>query len=485
MKLNGLLDFSMGGFLCLRGFAPIKDLARISEPNPAIQRDLIAEHMGQMARFLNRGLYRFFPEVILSLVLTGTTPAEQDAFYNMVNSAHGMSPKRLGDFYVSVGPHPARGYSDDKVKVASFTIDAGVRLNRIDGNHRLSAAQAVEENLNIPYCVLIFRTEEESRQYSRAIFHNINSKQIPLRMEENHRIIIEGKDTFSDYVLETDLSFGLEFLLTRLLVNENKDKFHLFHSVNTYIGSAPYTFFVDLFKYLLDKGIVQKENAVETVMTQLFDIETSLRESEITATTTNIAVIGAMAYYKLAHPDKYRHFILWVKKNHIGDVEMLHIVDVINLYDKVYLGCPRKAFLARWYPDHDKFPEENTKAVRRLAKIKAVVESLGLELIDMGTRETGSFDIRSLMWDSLRECDIFIADLSGARHNVMVEVGYALKFINNGRMVFYFQTSDVCKQVPFDLSGFAYDEVTATEDIDEKVKPRLEYILENVKAGQL
>ena len=70
VKLSGILEYSMGGFLCLRGFASFKMLSAISEPNPEVQRDLIAQHQGEMAEFLNGGEYRFFPEVILSLNLT-------------------------------------------------------------------------------------------------------------------------------------------------------------------------------------------------------------------------------------------------------------------------------------------------------------------------------------------------------------------------------------------------------------------------------
>lgn len=70
IKLSGILQYSMGGFLCLRGFASFKMLSAISEPNPEIQRKLIEAHKGEMADFLNAGEYRFFPELILSLNLT-------------------------------------------------------------------------------------------------------------------------------------------------------------------------------------------------------------------------------------------------------------------------------------------------------------------------------------------------------------------------------------------------------------------------------
>lgn len=70
IKLSGILEYSMGGFLCLRGFASYKMLSAISKPNTEVQRGLIDEHKGDMARFLNAGEYKFFPEVILATNLT-------------------------------------------------------------------------------------------------------------------------------------------------------------------------------------------------------------------------------------------------------------------------------------------------------------------------------------------------------------------------------------------------------------------------------
>ena len=69
IKLSGILDYSMGGFLCLRGFVDYKILSKASKENEDIQRALIEEHKGEMAEFLNNGEYRFFPEVVLSVSL--------------------------------------------------------------------------------------------------------------------------------------------------------------------------------------------------------------------------------------------------------------------------------------------------------------------------------------------------------------------------------------------------------------------------------
>ena len=40
MKLKGVLDFSLGNFLCLRGFAKMGDFYDSSEPGPSFQREL-------------------------------------------------------------------------------------------------------------------------------------------------------------------------------------------------------------------------------------------------------------------------------------------------------------------------------------------------------------------------------------------------------------------------------------------------------------
>lgn len=65
MRLTGVIDYSMGNFLCVKGFCPMIKLANMSETIPKIQRDLLSEHAGEMDRFLSGGEFTFFPEVIL------------------------------------------------------------------------------------------------------------------------------------------------------------------------------------------------------------------------------------------------------------------------------------------------------------------------------------------------------------------------------------------------------------------------------------
>lgn len=60
MKLKGVLDFSLGNFLCLRGFASMGDLFALSEPDPSFQRNLLKLHEKEMVAFLRENLEKFF-----------------------------------------------------------------------------------------------------------------------------------------------------------------------------------------------------------------------------------------------------------------------------------------------------------------------------------------------------------------------------------------------------------------------------------------
>lgn len=203
VKLSGILEYSMGGFLCLRGFASFKMLSAISEPNPEVQRNLIAQHQGEMAEFLNGGEYRFFPEVILSLNLTdGRSEFDKiDLFHSELRSGQTWN-KSIGGFQISISQNVTKNVVNafdpsprlDRINIAHLKFDEKEhRITRIDGNHRLSAAASVREDFAVPFCLLLFQNPEENGQYSRAIFHNINAKQVPLNLEENLKVIYENR----------------------------------------------------------------------------------------------------------------------------------------------------------------------------------------------------------------------------------------------------------------------------------------------------
>jgi len=78
VSFDGLLQETvLGTFTNLRGFADLNDLTEVSvampyqgsknSPGSGYQRKLDEQHVEDIKRFLNKGRYRFFPEIVLSL----------------------------------------------------------------------------------------------------------------------------------------------------------------------------------------------------------------------------------------------------------------------------------------------------------------------------------------------------------------------------------------------------------------------------------
>ncbi|MDR3149802.1 MAG: hypothetical protein LBT88_07325 [Oscillospiraceae bacterium] len=485
MKLSGTLSKVMDNYLCLRGIASIKALALASEIDNKIQRDLLQEHKDEMKDFLEQGEYVFFPEVILSMNLGLSEEDEYNELLSKVNSADKGFNQKVGKVKINFRADDNKLIDDRRhIKVAQFEFDEqknGKIMKRIDGNHRLSAAEYLTNDILIPFCIIVFPNYEEAKNNSRAIFHNINSKQIPLELEQSIKIIIESTTVFADSTLKRNQPFGWHYYCTReLLCGTEKLDFACFTHIKNLVFETKYSFFTELFRYLLKENLISEATAVDDVKKEMVAVDNALNDANIATPTENPSFVGALAYYKLADKNKYDSFIKWASKNHIAEAKSVGIDDIVNIFDKVYDNIPKKVFLARWYPDDTS--NEKANAQHRLAAIKKVVEDdLELELVDMGTRVTGTFNIRTVMYRELSTSDIFIADLSGSRHNVMVEVGHALKHINTGNVIFYFQKNvDKSDSVPFDLNGFEYDEINDSAEIEQKVKPRIVSILNNI-----
>ena len=432
IKLSGILEYSMGGFLCLRGFASYKMLSAISKAKPEVQRDLIAQHSGDMANFLNAGEYRFFPEVILS---TNLTNGKGD--FDLLEFFHGSLQsgqtwnKRVGDFLFSVSQNKTKNelskYSPlpriDRINIAHIKFDESiVELIRIDGNHRLSAADEVMNDFNVPFCLLLFRDPKENDRYSRAIFHNINAKQIPLKLEENLKVILNSEDVFTDSKLITDPTFGWEYYLSRKVLK--KDVFSNYPFIESLIRGWECTYLCETFKLLIDCGYLKEEDESAKIFEmQLSEIETALQEAKLHSVPQNMPVIGALSYYKLTDSQKYVQFISWIKKNCMAEAADIHTKDLISIYDKVYENTPKNVFMSMWYSDKTIDTYQTLKDVQEILKRE---NGIDFRIIKVDEHKDGySDEIYHRIVDGIEASSLVVADLSYGNRNVHHEIGYA------------------------------------------------------------
>ena len=432
VKLSGILEYSMGGFLCLRGFASFKMLNAISEPNPEVQRDLIAQHQGEMAEFLNGGEYRFFPEVILSLNLTdGRSEFDKiDLFHSELRSGQTWN-KSIGGFQISISQNVTKNVINafdpspriDRVNIAHLKFDEKEhRITRIDGNHRLSAAASVREDFVVPFCLLLFQNPEENGQYSRAIFHNINANQVPLNLEENLKVILESDGVFSDEKLKTDPSFGWPYYLARKISQQENFEEYLF--INSLIRGTKYTYLLQVCQLLIENQTLPRaDEAVNSFREQLPQIEAALQEAQLHVIPNNLAVIGAISFYKLTNATKYQHFLSWVKENSITRVPGLHMNDLIQIFDQIYENRSKSIFVSMQFSVETEDTYQTIKDVRDILKRE---NGLEIKLIKVDEHHDGySDEIYHRIIDGIKESSLVIADLSFGNKNVHHEIGYA------------------------------------------------------------
>lgn len=427
VKLSGVLDYSMGGFLCLRGYALFKQLSIVSEANKDVQRDLIEQHKGEMAAFLNTGEYRFFPEVVLSLnLLSGDNHDDIEYFYEVIRTKSSWNQK-LGNYRISVSNNetkdPDSGAIQRIVQIAHITFDeTQVKLRRIDGNHRLSAADTVSSSFLAPFCIILFRNPSEEDQFARAIFHNINAKQIPLKLEENLRVILESPHVFSDEKLKSDPSFGWQYYLARKTAE--KENFNDYPFITALIRGSKYTYLLEEYTLLLRSGTVPKaDEAVDQFCDQLSVIESALQEAQLHSVPQNLAVIGALSYYKLTDSNKYQQFLRWVQENSITQIPDVHMHDLIRIFDKVYENMPKSVFMSMQFSPETADTYQTVKDVRDILKRE---NGIDFKLIKVDEHEDGySDEIYHRIIDGINESALVIADLSYGNKNVHHEIGYA------------------------------------------------------------
>lgn len=469
MRFDGIIDTSLKGFICVRGYATVRDICKISKADPSYQRDLIPERKEMLEKFWNDADYLFFPEIILGgyfddeyIGLKDVKNATTESLPVCLNEGKKFKGK-FGDF--SIETFVESNYKSDisngvyvvrvtraKIELSETILKKSLlkktyrKLTRIDGNHRLSIFDLPEDferldktikekvqikfeellrqhgNKLVPYCIILFDTKERFESASRVVFHNINTKQVPLKMEENLKVIIQSEDTFDNNTLKESPAFGWNYYLTRKLTNSLD--FTYFPNIQKFIEKEKYTFFIELFEYFyVNSTIKYEDETVDIIKRELVNIECALKDMSLINDKCNIAMIAALSYYKLTDVNKYEAFCKWIQKNEINSISDIKISSIINVFDKIYDNRPKKAFMSMWFNDQTKDTYEKVKKVKEILKKDF---NITLDVIRVDDNEEGYSEVISQrIYDGLNQCDLLIADVSYNNKNVHHEIGYA------------------------------------------------------------
>ena len=492
MVLRGILEKSFGSFLCLRGFCQLGDIAKYSVADVNYQRPPMDDHIDDMVQFLNDPNDLFFPEVILGVHLDEfeVSEAEYIWFCQEALDGRGVSRKKLGHLSISIfaktfTPDTGIPYIHNTASVYGLDSEENKKLYRIDGNHRLAAAldpRVRQEMLTrpIPFCLVFFRDKNQYMEKAATIFRNINFKARPILEEYNLKIILQKKEIFTETILNDNPAYGKHFVWARAIWE------YLERSPSDILkqvySDSVCTFLIRILENIAKhniKTILSRPTVTDDIAKQIVvSMEEALDDSRVKSLMKCQPIAEALCYYKIKDQDgrEYDHFRDWITKNDFSTIKKIDVGEIILIFDEVYKKIPKQLFLARWYP---KDGEEKRKADAKYEAMRQIAERLNLKLIDLEHMSGGTFSIRDMIDKELPPSDIFVADLTGASPNVMIEIGMALHHIKQNRVLFYFQPSKDVPSVPFDISGFRYESIVDSSEILTKIEPNIKKIIDS------
>lgn len=478
MTLTGVIN-TLGGFSTIRGYAPLSDIANISEAEE-FQRDLIPEHKQEIREFYKRKKDLFFPEIVLSHTLKYN--------FEVPNAKSGINPLKdildKKEFVSNIDEIKFKPLKQEtgNQRIVTITInDKWLKddknkkpFSRIDGNHRISAyLEEYEYNpldeYMAPFCILLLNDEESSKKSKKIVFHNINSKARTLTTEEELNGIISNKD-FNDNELKE--IFGENYYYTRMLLKKlNSDISSAYPNIyksflNASDKECKNTVLFKLIKFLHKNDLIkQEDDIVSKIYPAIQKINNEFYEKERLISAKNSAFLISSIGIELKNMN-VNSYIKWLSKNQLGELNEVKAQSIFDIYVKIHQHNP-KIFVAMPYFSKDEIDAFNQAYQRVVEKINTNSPNANLELIPIMIHQGGTKDIVTDMFNKINSSDIFIADISKANANVAYELGYARS--KNIKTIIVRREGDN-EQIPFDYE----------HDVHKKYNPKAINTLEEI-----
>lgn len=447
MVIRGILDNSLNGQLCIRGFAPIKELAKISEADYSYQRNPI-EGRSDIIDFLETQTYLFFPEIILSYKIKHTFgSSNNDVPLAQIQQGKNYKSK-IDNTQLSVKTIDYKTTQDVTgkafIRIVDLVLDDSNFQNnnkpfhRIDGNHRLKAAENSDnpkvQNMVAPFCIILgteiyenyqVANNPESNEFDKSVkvfFHNINTKTIPLTSEENLKVLIDDDKNFSEKDL-INIFGGEHPIKTRELVH--KVNTNIFTGISHILSKQYRTYYNDIFKRLLEKA-ENKEDLINKVINSLQAVNQIYNDNPKLKSNSSIGILTAFLYYHIENEDgKFNKFKEWILNNHIFEVPEVKANSLIKIFDKI---CSRelKVFVAMpYFENNPEIIEDYNKIYSN--EINKIVEkySLNISLYPIMQNKGATQDQIQDIINKIKQCDICFADITENNANVLYEMGWA------------------------------------------------------------
>jgi hypothetical protein len=507
ISFEGLLQENvLGTFKVIRGFADLRDLAEVSvamqyqgaknSRGSGYQRQLDEQHVDDIKRFLSKGRYRFFPEIVLSLRSKGKADP-------MVSYAKRRASLNDRAYRVTVS-------------LKALREDGFTRIHRIDGNHRLEAARrlleeqkrsaAFKDFSNAPFCFVVLDSDrpEDDELAEAMLFNLINSKALPIASEHSLSVLMRDDGAAAERFVEDP-----QVYLTRWIHGKVKDWPQGFYAA---MGNTPLSRLhaaADVF--LRPDGISKTtredmEKEAGQLFSPLCELAIRLRDQHERFVHSYVFLpISAEVYARhskvdsakganteeerLRRAERWLHdFAGWFDR--VGGADMPLPADPSILWTIFKCGFDKKAgkvFVAMSFSDEQDLKDVGTAIDEALAHFNADHPNSPLAPRRADKQKGESYEIPAWIFSEIDQSRLLIADLTDERPNVYCEVGYAksrgIPFI----LTFHKRTpkdkppwereSSPGNKVHFDLAPYRYIAYASAYDLREKMKQELEAFL--------
>lgn len=508
ISFDGLIQENvLGIFTVIRGFADLRDLTMVSVSMPyqgsmngqgtGYQRQLDEQHIEDIKRFLCKGRYRFFPEIILSLRSKGATDP-------IVSYSKKRSSPSDGACRVSVG-------------LKALREDGFTRIHRIDGNHRLEAARRILEEqtrsasfknfTKAPFCFIVLDPDqpEDDDVHEAMLFNLINSKALPIASEHSLSVLMRDDGAAAERFEEDQ-----QVYLTRWLYDKVKEWPHGFFDA---MGDAPLSRLHSAACVLLRPDGISKatQEILEKEAAQLFSpiCELAIRlrdEHEKFVHSYAFLPIAAEVYarHSMVKPakgantetEKLRRAERWLRDfgrwfDRVGGSDMPMPADPSVLWTVFKRDFDKRAgrvFIAMSFSEERNLLDVKTAINEALDWFNGENPNTPLEPRRADEQKGASYEIPAWIFSEIDQCRLVIADLTDEKPNVYCEVGYAkskgIPFI----LTFHKRSTDVKppwdresasgNKVHFDLTPYRYIEYETAYDLRDKLKEELKAFME-------
>lgn len=435
-KIYGSLQYCYGGVPVLRGYCSYKLLIKHSKPHPAYQRKSQDKHVEDIKNYISSPDFRFMPEVILSFNYSGMF--ETKMFKNILEKNILITPLE----YLLDDNNPGRVFLIDRNHLVTLRrikdkenngktlcfefsepeLDEVV-FNRIDGNHRLEALEQYNgPDFLIPFCIVMLsgsgsEGSNEVAKIEMELFHNINSKAVPLTQSEQYNGLF---NLFTVAELE---QYGKQFSITKEYIEKYNNL--NFNNINSFFTDKA-DMVLSCADFILSKGINITADDLADVFSKLE--HTFFYKHEIIRNCKSNKAFVPYVFYMFegnkqenAKLDAYN---TWFIKNKLYNAENFDPASIVDVFNEIYDIRKKQIFVAM--PFKKELDFVYTTICEVVTKIN---RENGIDLlppIRIDKQIVGfSYDIVEEILENIKNAGLLIADLTEENANVYYEAGFA------------------------------------------------------------